>query len=42
MLTAIWWGGLAAASLLVGYLLATRRAVKPHPGTDHGHRRRAR
>jgi ZIP family zinc transporter len=24
MLTAIWWGGLAAASLLVGYLLATR------------------
>lgn len=24
MLTAIWWGGLAAASLLVGYLLANR------------------
>ncbi len=24
MLTAIWWGGLAAASLLVGYLLAKR------------------
>ncbi len=38
MLTAIFWGGLAAASLLVGFILA-RRAFQTHGGRCDGIRR---